>query len=214
MDFSGAVQWWDEWQLRVLVLGSLFIQCFLFFSSVVRRCALPSLAQTLHVACLPRRGCSGDIRPGHPLQPPQAAVSRWERPRGPVDTYPPHPPRGPAPDDCLQHRRQRAVDSACHNRGVPAHGGPLRLLHVVVRGEELTAGCNLAVRRWDYQVHPEAMGSEERQYQWHGRLCLPIHAKGTRSGCTFVWTMHFRSWLCFLQNQKTRRSSRREGHSA
>ncbi|XBJ13395.1 hypothetical protein VPH35_005575 [Triticum aestivum] len=42
MSFSGAVQWWDEWQLRILVLGSLFIQCFLFFSSVVRRCALPS----------------------------------------------------------------------------------------------------------------------------------------------------------------------------
>ena len=42
MGFSGAVQWWDEWQLRILVLGSLFIQCFLFFSSVVRRCALPS----------------------------------------------------------------------------------------------------------------------------------------------------------------------------
>uniref|UniRef100_M8C1A5 DUF4220 domain-containing protein n=1 Tax=Aegilops tauschii TaxID=37682 RepID=M8C1A5_AEGTA len=42
MSFSGAVQWWDEWQLRILVLGSLFIQYFLFFSSLVRRCALPS----------------------------------------------------------------------------------------------------------------------------------------------------------------------------
>ncbi|VAI91584.1 unnamed protein product [Triticum turgidum subsp. durum] len=43
MDFSGAVQWWDEWQLRVLVLGSLFVQCMLFFSSYVRRRALSSL---------------------------------------------------------------------------------------------------------------------------------------------------------------------------
>ncbi|KAF7082128.1 hypothetical protein CFC21_086008 [Triticum aestivum] len=42
MGFSDAVQWWDEWQLRILVLGSLFIQCFLFFSSMVRRFALPS----------------------------------------------------------------------------------------------------------------------------------------------------------------------------
>ncbi|KAM3213665.1 hypothetical protein ACQJBY_066217 [Aegilops geniculata] len=39
---SGAMQWWDEWQLRVLVLGSLFVQYLLFFSSVVRRRALPS----------------------------------------------------------------------------------------------------------------------------------------------------------------------------
>ncbi|XP_048543523.1 uncharacterized protein LOC125522511 [Triticum urartu] len=39
---SGAMQWWDEWQLRVLVLGSLFVQYLLFFSSVVRRPALPS----------------------------------------------------------------------------------------------------------------------------------------------------------------------------
>jgi len=30
MGFSGAVQWWEEWQLRVLVLASLFLQFFLF----------------------------------------------------------------------------------------------------------------------------------------------------------------------------------------
>ncbi|XBH59403.1 hypothetical protein VPH35_080680 [Triticum aestivum] len=42
MGFSGAVQWWDDWHLRILVLGSLFIQYFLFFSSLVRRRALPA----------------------------------------------------------------------------------------------------------------------------------------------------------------------------
>ncbi|VAI52330.1 unnamed protein product [Triticum turgidum subsp. durum] len=42
MGFSDAVQWWDEWQLRILVLASLFTQYFLFFSSLVRRCALPA----------------------------------------------------------------------------------------------------------------------------------------------------------------------------
>ncbi|XBI42664.1 hypothetical protein VPH35_107520 [Triticum aestivum] len=42
MGFSDAVQWWDEWQLRILVLASLFIQYFLFFSSAVRRFALPA----------------------------------------------------------------------------------------------------------------------------------------------------------------------------
>lgn len=37
MSFSGAVQWWDEWQLRVLVLGSLLVQYSLFFSSASRK---------------------------------------------------------------------------------------------------------------------------------------------------------------------------------
>ncbi|KAM0898571.1 hypothetical protein ACQ4PT_021841 [Festuca glaucescens] len=43
MDFSGAVQLWEEWQLRVLVLASLFVQYMLFVSAVVRRsrCTLP-----------------------------------------------------------------------------------------------------------------------------------------------------------------------------
>ncbi|XP_037451269.1 uncharacterized protein LOC119321855 [Triticum dicoccoides] len=42
MGFSDFEQWWDEWQLRILVLASLFIQYFLFFSSLVRRLALPA----------------------------------------------------------------------------------------------------------------------------------------------------------------------------
>ncbi|KAM3309846.1 hypothetical protein ACQJBY_030878 [Aegilops geniculata] len=34
---SGALQWWEEWQLRVLVLSSLCVQFLLFFSIWVRR---------------------------------------------------------------------------------------------------------------------------------------------------------------------------------
>ncbi|KAM3390703.1 hypothetical protein ACQJBY_012359 [Aegilops geniculata] len=34
---SGALEWWEEWQLRVLVLSSLCVQFFLFFSIWVRR---------------------------------------------------------------------------------------------------------------------------------------------------------------------------------
>ena len=30
MGFSDAIQWWEEWQLRVLVVCSLFLQRFLF----------------------------------------------------------------------------------------------------------------------------------------------------------------------------------------
>jgi len=29
MILSSAVQWWEEWKLRILVLGSLSIQCYL-----------------------------------------------------------------------------------------------------------------------------------------------------------------------------------------
>ncbi|XP_071677294.1 uncharacterized protein [Lolium perenne] len=37
MGLSSAMQWWEEWQLRILVLGSLFIQYILYFSIWVRR---------------------------------------------------------------------------------------------------------------------------------------------------------------------------------
>ncbi|KAL6655034.1 hypothetical protein ACP70R_005860 [Stipagrostis hirtigluma subsp. patula] len=42
VDLSSAVQWWEEWQLRVLVLGSLILQFFLFFASIVRNFRMPS----------------------------------------------------------------------------------------------------------------------------------------------------------------------------
>ncbi|KAL6853735.1 hypothetical protein ACP4OV_019764 [Aristida adscensionis] len=36
------VQWWEEWQLRLLVLASIFLQFFLFFSISVRTYRIPS----------------------------------------------------------------------------------------------------------------------------------------------------------------------------
>jgi hypothetical protein len=42
MGFSEAVQWWEEWQLRILVLTSLFLQCFLFFAGALRKRQIPS----------------------------------------------------------------------------------------------------------------------------------------------------------------------------
>ncbi|KAF7027850.1 hypothetical protein CFC21_039855 [Triticum aestivum] len=36
MGLSSDVQWWEEWQLRILVLGSLFLQLLLYFSDYVR----------------------------------------------------------------------------------------------------------------------------------------------------------------------------------
>jgi len=41
MGFSGAVQWWEEWQLRVLVLASLFLQFFLFVAAPLRKRCIP-----------------------------------------------------------------------------------------------------------------------------------------------------------------------------
>ncbi|KAF7074345.1 hypothetical protein CFC21_079229 [Triticum aestivum] len=43
MSLSSAVQWWEEWQLRVLVLSSLFVQWLLFFSASMRKLPIPSL---------------------------------------------------------------------------------------------------------------------------------------------------------------------------
>ncbi|CAN6183289.1 unnamed protein product [Urochloa humidicola] len=36
VDLSSAVDWWEEWQLRILVLGSLFLQFVLFAGSILR----------------------------------------------------------------------------------------------------------------------------------------------------------------------------------
>ncbi|GJN25328.1 hypothetical protein PR202_gb13143 [Eleusine coracana subsp. coracana] len=41
MDFSGAVQLWEQWQLRVLVLASLFLQYFLFTAAAMRKRCIP-----------------------------------------------------------------------------------------------------------------------------------------------------------------------------
>ncbi|XP_062193844.1 uncharacterized protein LOC133897218 [Phragmites australis] len=46
-DLSSAVQWWEEWQLRILVLGSLVVQWLLFLSSPWRRYAVPSWFRSL-----------------------------------------------------------------------------------------------------------------------------------------------------------------------
>ncbi|KAL6844572.1 hypothetical protein ACP4OV_025231 [Aristida adscensionis] len=42
VDPSRAVHWWEEWQLRVLVLGSMFIQWFLAIFAMFRKRAIPS----------------------------------------------------------------------------------------------------------------------------------------------------------------------------
>jgi hypothetical protein len=41
VDLSGAVQWWEEWQLRILVLGSLFLQFVLFIGSMMCNARTP-----------------------------------------------------------------------------------------------------------------------------------------------------------------------------
>ena len=41
VDLSRAVGWWEEWQLRILVLGSVFLQLVLFVGSMVRNLRIP-----------------------------------------------------------------------------------------------------------------------------------------------------------------------------
>ncbi|XP_062225003.1 uncharacterized protein LOC133923751 [Phragmites australis] len=40
-DVWSAVQWWDEWQLRILVLGSLCLQWFLLLAAPMRKYTIP-----------------------------------------------------------------------------------------------------------------------------------------------------------------------------
>ncbi|XBJ27914.1 hypothetical protein VPH35_005105 [Triticum aestivum] len=44
--WRGALQWWDDWQLRVLVLGSLGLQWFLLLAAPMRKYALPRVLRT------------------------------------------------------------------------------------------------------------------------------------------------------------------------
>jgi hypothetical protein len=41
MGFAEAEQWWEAWQLRILVLGSLLLQFFLFVAGALRRRRTP-----------------------------------------------------------------------------------------------------------------------------------------------------------------------------
>ncbi|CAL5028053.1 unnamed protein product [Urochloa decumbens] len=41
VELSSAMDWWDEWKLRILVLGSTTIQFFLFFYGGIRRYRVP-----------------------------------------------------------------------------------------------------------------------------------------------------------------------------
>jgi hypothetical protein len=41
MGFAEAVQWWEAWQLRILVLSSLFLQFFLFLAGALRKRRTP-----------------------------------------------------------------------------------------------------------------------------------------------------------------------------
>jgi hypothetical protein len=40
MGFAEAEQWWDAWQLRLLVLGSLLLQLFLMVAAALHRCRI------------------------------------------------------------------------------------------------------------------------------------------------------------------------------
>ncbi|BAT09417.1 uncharacterized protein [Oryza sativa Japonica Group] len=46
IDVWSAVRWWDEWQLRILVLGSLGLQWFLLVAAPMRKYTIPRLLRT------------------------------------------------------------------------------------------------------------------------------------------------------------------------
>ncbi|KAG2562070.1 uncharacterized protein LOC120644398 [Panicum virgatum] len=45
-DVWSAVRWWDDWQLRVLVLGSLCLQWFLLLAAPLRKYTIPRVIRT------------------------------------------------------------------------------------------------------------------------------------------------------------------------
>uniref|UniRef100_A0A0E0AGI6 DUF4220 domain-containing protein n=1 Tax=Oryza glumipatula TaxID=40148 RepID=A0A0E0AGI6_9ORYZ len=55
MQLSGAAVWWEEWQLRILVLASLGIQWLLLLAAPMRRFTIPVWFRTCIVAATPWR---------------------------------------------------------------------------------------------------------------------------------------------------------------
>ncbi|XP_062204395.1 uncharacterized protein LOC133906488 [Phragmites australis] len=47
IDIARAVQWWDVWQLRILVLGSLGLQWFLLLAAPMRKYIIPPLLRKI-----------------------------------------------------------------------------------------------------------------------------------------------------------------------
>ena len=41
VDLVDAMIWWDKWQLRVLVVGSLILQWFLLLAAPMRKYVIP-----------------------------------------------------------------------------------------------------------------------------------------------------------------------------
>ena len=58
-DVWSAVRWWEDWQLRLLVLASLFIQYFLFVAALVRKRRIPHLFRFL--IWLAYQGCDAVV---------------------------------------------------------------------------------------------------------------------------------------------------------
>jgi hypothetical protein len=64
VDISSAVLWWDAWQLRILVLGSLACSgswCWLPPCEVY----YPGLVPEMHLAGVHQQRRPGDLRPCH-----------------------------------------------------------------------------------------------------------------------------------------------------
>jgi hypothetical protein len=94
--------------------------------------------------------CIGDLRPRHPLHsaeedkcggrrrqwcPPPRGQWWDERPRSLVGACPAPPPRRAGLHHRLQHRGQRALVAARHDRPLPGDGIHRCVLHVLVGGE-------------------------------------------------------------------------------
>jgi len=124
MGFSGAVQWWEEWQLRVLVLASLFLQFFLFVAAPLRKRCIPGWFRfVIWLAYLGSDAVAIYALASCSLQPTQEGGVGIRAPRerqhgGTVGAHLAGAPRRPGRDRCLQHRRQRAMDTACPNSSV------------------------------------------------------------------------------------------------
>lgn len=165
MDLSSAIGWWEEWQLRVLVLSSAFLQLFLFFTSTKRALAIPSWLRLC--IWLPYLGSDAlaiyalaTLFNRHKAPPDDgASASVLETLWAPVLLA--HL-RG-AVSISAYNMEDNELDATHFDSLVSGHCVAVRILQVLAaRRRETAARCRgFTLHHWDHQIQPEAIGPEQ-----------------------------------------------------
>ncbi|KAK1692473.1 hypothetical protein QYE76_009170 [Lolium multiflorum] len=150
----------------------------------------PTHIQDMHLAGNYFQRCTSNLRAGHPLQPPfegqpqlwqSAAAAAFEQhPGGPMGSCPAHPPGWAEGDGSQRDGRQRAVDQAHRDLGVPGRGCPVHVLHFMAQLQrlEVVGGCSSPLHHRGRQLKREAFALNRATI--NRQAALSFQGQGTK----------------------------------